>query len=79
MPDHLHLLVQGAKEDSHLPTFCTLLRQRLAHAYASYAVLVCGNQAISRGFCEKRKRWIEEYPFSGGTWYEELLADTRPS
>ena len=37
MPDHLHLLVEGLSPGSELLPFCTLLRQRLAHAYARRA------------------------------------------
>ena len=98
MPDHLHLLVQGAAIDSHLPTFCTVLRQRLAHSYASrggarlwqpgYFERIlreeeqtdrCAEYILSNPIRANLAQSIEEYPFSGGTWFEQLLGDNRPS
>jgi putative transposase len=56
MPDHLHLLVQGAHQDSHLPTFCRLVRQRMAHAYAGQA----GARLWQPGYFERVLREEEQ-------------------
>jgi putative transposase len=96
MPDHLHLLVQGIREDSQLPKFCEVLRQRLAHSYAQKAggrlwqpgyferVLregeptdQCAGYILSNPIRAGLAKAVEEYPFSGGMWYEAML--DRPS
>jgi hypothetical protein len=75
-----------------------VLRQRLAHSYASRAgarlwqpgyferilreeeqMDRCAEYILSNPIRANLVRSIEEYPFSGGRWYEQLLADSRPS
>jgi REP-associated tyrosine transposase len=93
MPDHVHILVEGIKENAHLMTCCRLLRQRTAHAYAQQVgrplwqvgywewVLReeqqtedCARYIFANPIRAGLAKTIEDYPFSGGTWFRRVWA-----
>ena len=56
MPDHVHLLVEGLSDDADLKSFCRVVRQRLAHAYAQRE----GRALWQPGYWERVLRAEEE-------------------
>ncbi len=56
MPDHVHWLVQGTREDSNLKAAMTLARQRSAIAYKR----ACGGSLWQNGYHERVLRRAED-------------------
>ena len=52
MPEHVHLLLAGLTEDSHIPTTVRRLKQRTGYWYRRRTVGASGKATIGTGFCD---------------------------